>query len=168
MDCLLGPPERSRDWEGVPMESRSRENAALVREFLTDVLAGEDIEALDIFLTETAVDHHPVLDEAAPDLPSRGPTVCRVLGAADVDITVDTVIADGDMVAARGTVMGDQRPSLVDVAPSGRTFEISYAWFCRIERGRIAEIWSLPDGQRLRREFGQYCTPGDTEETDQQ
>jgi predicted ester cyclase len=34
----------------------------------------------------------------------------------------------------------------MDLAPTGRSFEIACAWFCRIENDRIAEIWSLPDG----------------------
>lgn len=136
------------------MESRAQENAALVREFLTEVLAGGDVDALDIFLTDATVEHHPTIGEDGPAQPATGPLVCRVLAATDVEIDIEDVIAEGDLVAVRGTVTGSHQVSLVDVAPTGRTFEISYAWFFRIADGQIAEIWSIPDGLELQRALG--------------
>lgn len=58
------------------------------------------------------------------------------------------VVAD-ERVAVRATVTGTHRESLVDLAPNGASFEITYVWFGRIEDGRIAEMWSLPDGLGL-------------------
>lgn len=144
------------------MESTTQENAALVREFLTEVLAGGDLDALDIFLTDAAVEHHPVLEDEAP--PSQH-AIGRVLGAADVDIAIEDLVAASDMVAVRGTVTGTHRASIIDVTPTGRTFEIAYAWFCRIEDGQIAEIWSLPDGQQLQRQLGSTDARLDPEES---
>lgn len=131
------------------MSSTRRENAALVREFITDVLAGGDLDALDVFLSDAAVDHYPPLAESP--VPAMQATVYRVLGAADVDIAIEEVVAESEMVAVRGTVSGSHRASIVDTTATGRTFEISYAWFCRIEEGQIAEIWSVPDGPALQR-----------------
>jgi hypothetical protein len=37
----------------------------------------------------------------------------------------------------------------MDLAPTGKSFTITYAWFCRIADGRIAEVWSLPNGLGL-------------------
>lgn len=42
----------------------------------------------------------------------------------------------------------------MDLAPTGRSFEVAYAWFCRIQNGRIAEIRSLPDGLGLMEQIG--------------
>lgn len=145
------------------MESTPEKNGALVREFLTEVLAGGDLEALDIFLTDSAVGHQPALEEAEPS--SARHTICGVLGAADVDITIEDLVADGDTVAVRGTVTGTHQASLIDVTSTGRTFQIAYAWFCRIEDGRIAEIWSLPDRRALHREFGSVDRPTTPDES---
>lgn len=146
------------------MESTPRENAALVREFLTEVVAGGDTDALDIFLADDAVEYQPAVENEAGQAPANL-VVCRVLAAADVAITIDDVVAAADEVAVRGTVTGTHRESLVDVAPTGRTFEISYAWFCTIENGQIAEIWSLPDGQGLLRELSVRDEERDPDQT---
>lgn len=134
------------------MVSTQQENAALVREFLTDVVAGGDTDALGVFLAEDAVDHQPVLEERW-DSETATTTDWSALAAADVDITIDDVVAADDTVAVRGTVTGIHRESLVDLVPTGRSFEIAIAWFCRIENSRIVEIWSLPDRPALRRQL---------------
>lgn len=77
-----------------------------------------------------------------------------MLAAADVDVTVEDVVATDDRVAMRATVAGTHRESLMDLAPTGRSFEIAYAWFYRIDDGRIAVIHSLPDGLGLLRQVG--------------
>ncbi len=130
------------------MASPSRENAALVRRFLTDVVAGGDTNAVADFLTVDAGDHHLVFEGA-----QRRGTVTELgwqaLASADADLHVEDVIASDDRVAARGRVTGTHRESLMDLAPTGRSFEIACAWFFRIENDQIAQIWSLPDGLGL-------------------
>lgn len=128
------------------MISPPRENTALVRRFLTDVIAGGDTDALGIFLTDDAVSYQPALEERM-----GGETDLHwcVLAAADIDIRVDEIVAANDHVAVRGTITGIHRESLVDLVPTGRSFEIACVWFCRIEDGQINEIWSLPDGLSL-------------------
>lgn len=133
------------------MGSTPRENAALVEEYLTGVIAAGDTDALDVFLTDSAVDHHVIGDRLGSE--TANPWCWRVLAAADIDITIENVVAAEEMVAIQGTVTGTHRESLVDLAPSGRSFEIAVAWFCRIEDGRIAEMWSLPDALGLIRQL---------------
>lgn len=130
------------------MVSTARENAALVRRFLTDVVACGDTAAVAEFLTTGAEDHHLVFECAQ----SQGTVTglgWRALASANVDLHVEDVIASDDRVAVRGWVTGTHRESLVDLAPTGRSFEIACAWFFRIKDGQIAEIWSLPDGLGL-------------------
>lgn len=133
------------------MASTPRDNAALVKEFLTGVIADDDTDALGIFLADGAVDHHVM--GYRPDIDTANPWCWRVLAAADIDITIENVVAAEEKVAIQGTVTGIHRDSLADLVPTGRSFEIAIAWFCRIEDGRIAEVWSLPDGLALTRQL---------------
>lgn len=135
------------------MVPKPRENAALVRRFLTDVVAGGDTNAVDGFLAADVANHNAVFGDTQghETVTALG---CQVLAAADVDINVTDVVATDDRVAVRGTVTGTHRESLMDLAPTGRSFEIAYAWFCRIENGQIVEIWSLPDGLGLMQQLG--------------
>lgn len=135
------------------MAPTPRENAALVRRFLTDVVAGGDTDAAGTFLADDVVDRNLVFGNG------RGRAAVtalgwRVLAAADVDVDLQTVVATGDRAAVCGAVSGTHRESLMDLAPTGATFEIAYAWFCRIDDGQIAEIRSLPDGLGLMQQLG--------------
>lgn len=108
------------------MLSQPRENAALVRRFLTDVLADGDTDAVTEFLAAGADDHHLVFEG-----PRRRETVAglgwRALASADVELHLDDVIASDERVAVRGRVTGTHRESLLDLAPTGRSFEIACA-----------------------------------------
>lgn len=135
------------------MTTTPAENAALVQRFLSDVVAGRDTAAVDTFLAQDVTDHNLVFGDGAP---SRELTTLgwRVLAAAgDVDVRIRDVVATQQRVAVRATIAGVHRESLMDLAPTGRSFTIPYAWFCRIDDGRIAEIWSLPDGFGLLRQL---------------
>jgi predicted ester cyclase len=137
------------------MRPTARENAALVRRFLADVIAGGDTSAADAIVADGVTDRNAVFQGGR--LPARDHAVglgWRVLAGADVDIAVDEVVASRERVAVRATVTGTHRESLLDLAPTGDQFEIAHAWFCRIDDGLIAEIWSLPDGLGLVRQLG--------------
>jgi predicted ester cyclase len=130
------------------MAPTSRENAALVRRFLTDVVACGDTNAVADLLAVDVGDHHLVFEGAQPQgtVTELG---WQALASADVDLHVADVVASDDCVAVRGRVTGTHQESLMDLAPTGRSFEIACAWFFRINDDRIAEIWSLPDGLGL-------------------
>jgi predicted ester cyclase len=138
---------------GRIMPPKTREHAALVRRFLTDVIVGGDTDALDAFVTEDVVDHNLVFGDG------RGRETVTMLGwsalaAADVDVETEDVVAADDTVAVRATVTGTHEQSLMDLAPTGAAFEIAYVWFCRIDDGRIVEFWSMPDGLGLMQDLG--------------
>lgn len=125
------------------MDSTRRENIALVREFLTMVVAEGDTNALRIFLSGDEVDHRPAF-EAVVDSELVGASYWSTLAAADLDITIDDIVATHQKVAVRGSVIGIPTGSLLAGEPTERSSEISTVWFCRVENGQIQETWSLP------------------------
>ena len=62
-------------------------------------------------------------------------------GWPDSRITIDEVIAEGDLAAARFTFRGTHLGSLHGNPPTGRHAEWSEMLFARVRDGRIAEIW---------------------------
>lgn len=121
------------------------ENAAPVRQFLTTVVADGDTDAAEVFLTEDVAGQNLVFgDEQRQEAVIA--LARRVLADADVTVKVEDVIATDNHVAVRATVAGTHRESPWAVDPAEESFEISCAWFCRIDDERIAELWSLPDG----------------------
>lgn len=135
------------------MVSTRRENAALVRRFLLDVVAGGDTEAVEGFLASDVVTTNLVFGDTH-DSEMMTTLGWKVLAAADVDVTIQEVVSADDLVAVQATVTGTHRESLMDLAPTGRSFEIAYVWFCRIDDGRIVAIDSLPDALGLLQQVG--------------
>jgi predicted ester cyclase len=141
------------------MTTTQQENAALVRRFLTDVVAGGDVDAIDAFVSEDVAEHDLVFRDGRTreETDVTGHSVLPAVG--DVELDIEELVAADDAVAVRATVSGTHRGSLLDLAPTGETFEIAYAWFYRIEHGQIAEVWSLPDGLGLVQQLD--ATPGE-------
>lgn len=140
------------------MGTTRQENAALVRRFLIDVVAGGDTDAVDDFVAGDLRDRNLVFEETV----DRGPAVAlgwRVLAAAAVDIDIEALVASEDAVAVLATVSGVHEGSLVEMAVTGESFEIIYVWFCRVPDGRISEIRSLPDGLGLLQQLDVTTTP---------
>lgn len=131
------------------MTTTPQENTALVRRFLTDVVAGSDRDALDAFVTDDVVDHNLVFGDGQQcgtvDVLGQSP----LAAISDVELDIEDIVAAGDTVAVRATVRGRYERSLLDLAPSGGSIDIAYVWFYRIEDGQIAEVWSFPDGLGL-------------------
>lgn len=64
----------------------------------------------------------------------------------DLVMTVDAVIAEGDLVSARVTASGTNRGPLNGVIPpTGRSFVVQQCHWFRIDRGRIVEHWAVRD-----------------------
>lgn len=143
------------------MTTSADENAALARRFLADVVAAEDRSAAEAFLAEDVVIHDPVFGAGA-----AGPPVSAY---GDVEVEVRDLVAAGDRVAVRGIVRGPPRAAPVHQADAEGWFEVAQSWFYRVERGRITELWRLPDGLGLHRQLGAHPAPtieGDGHDTE--
>jgi predicted ester cyclase len=57
------------------------------------------------------------------------------------EITAHQVVAEGDLVAVRGTVHGVHKGSFAGIPPTGRDITADLMIFYRIHDGRIAEHW---------------------------
>lgn len=135
------------------MTTPPQENTALVRRFLTDVVAGADRAAFEAFAAEDFVDHNLVFGDDQPHEADSGMAQSVLAAAGDIDIAIEQLVAADDSVAVRATVRGTYHGSLRNLALSGTSFEVPYVWFYRIEDGQIAEVWSLPDGLGIVRQL---------------
>lgn len=127
------------------MNHTARENSALVRRFLLDIVSGGDTDAIDLLVTEDVAEHG-LLSEDSQDLEPLKSFGWRALADSDVSVTVGDVVAGPNQVAVRSTITGTHREHWMGLQPTENEFEIPCVWFCRINGGRITEIWSLPDG----------------------
>ena len=72
----------------------------------------------------------------------------------DLNMTIEDIVAEGDMVASRFTVRGTHHGDFMGVAPTGRKVEISEAVFIRFEEGREVEAWPYADKLSIYQQMG--------------
>ena len=134
------------------MAPKPEENEALVRRFLTDVVGDGDLEGLKTLVAEDVAEHDLAFGSepgyAEVDALGRG-----ILAAADVDVEIEDLVAEGDRVAVRATVSGTTMGLPTVGTATGGRFDIAHVGFYRVEDGQIAEAWSLPDTLGLVRQL---------------
>jgi len=71
----------------------------------------------------------------------------------DLTVTIEDLVAEGDLVAVRSTWRGTHQGVFQGVLPIGRRIELSGMAFWRIAGGQIREGWSLIDLPGLMRQL---------------
>lgn len=97
------------------------------------------------------------LDHGLPDLtgPESVKVQARGLRAAfpDLTVTIEDLVAEGDVVAVRGTWRGTHQGPFRGVPPIGRRIEVTCMAFWRVAGGQIRESWNLFDLPALMRQL---------------
>lgn len=78
----------------------------------------------------------------------------------DVTITVEDVVAQGDLIAFRSVMRGTHQGEFMGIPATGRTIEVGLLDLIRVEDGRFAEQWGGPDILDLLRQLGGSVTAG--------
>ena len=73
---------------------------------------------------------------------------------ADLHVTIEHQLADGDYVATRSTIRGRHDGELMGAAPTGRDVEFAILTISRCRDGGIEEEWELADTVSLLRQVG--------------
>ena len=77
----------------------------------------------------------------------------------DGTITLDMMIAEGDVVAAWGTYSGTQEGPMGEFPATGKRLEAEMGVFHRIEEGKIAETWVIWDNMAILGQLGLLPPP---------
>ncbi|MFD1514051.1 ester cyclase [Halomarina rubra] len=134
------------------------ENVRIARRVPEDIATERRFDLVDEVYTEDAVEHSPV-DERRGRASIREGLEEFVGGFSDFTATVDDVVAGDDTVAMRVTLSGTHDGDFMDIAPTGESFEVENMVFTRLEDGRIAERWILPDMLGMLRQLGVVESP---------
>ena len=120
-----------------------------------------DLTALDVLMAPDVIDHNP--------MPGQNPGVAGFKQWAsavrssfpDLRGTVETVLADGDLVAGHVIWRGTQHGSFLGVPPSGRRVDIRAFHVVRLSGGRIVEWWGTADLLGALEQLGARVVPPD-------
>jgi steroid delta-isomerase-like uncharacterized protein len=136
----------------------AEENKALVRRAWEGVTQG-NLDVIEEVYTPDLVWHEP--DEDVRGIEAARQYIAMYFDAfPDMRITVEDLIAEGDKVTTRWTGRGTHQGDLLGIPASGNPVEITGITIHRIEGGRIAEEWEMPDMLGMMQQLGAYPEPG--------
>src|SRR5919202_5120284 len=137
----------------------AEENKAVMRRFYE---ASGDVERQIELLSADYVDH-----SLPPGMP-QGAEGFRQLAAGfgqafpDLQVTVEHLIAEGDLVASRVTVTGTHQGTLMGMPATGRRVTFTSTNISRVANGKLVEHWGNSDQLGLLQQLGAIPTPGAT------
>jgi predicted ester cyclase len=72
----------------------------------------------------------------------------------DVTITVEDILAEGDLVAFRSTMRGTHSGEFLGIPPTGKAITVGLVDVIRVADGKFMEQWGGPDLFDLLRQLG--------------
>ena len=131
------------------------QNKQVVLRLFDEVYNQGDLSAIDDIIGWNVVGHDPT-----GAVPIRGIDGYRQAAVSwrdsfpDLKVSVDDVVAEGDRVAARWTLIGHHLGAFMDVPPTGREVNVGGIIIYRFAGGKIIEYWGVFDTLHLMRQLG--------------
>jgi predicted ester cyclase len=126
----------------TPDSGRLEANKAVTKRFVDEFKNQHIADSMDEIFSPRASLHLPA--GGPPVGPDGQKANGRAIFAAvpDVHVTIDTVTAEGDMVAERHTARGTHKGEFMGVPATGKKIYLTENHFYRVEDGLIQEMWS--------------------------
>jgi len=138
----------------------SAENKALARRILEDLVIDLNLDNLEVYFAEDVIVHVPFLD-LPPGLEGLRSLYSSFPGAiADVDLTFEDQIAEGDLVVTRWSSVFTHSGELFGVPATGKRVQQSGIMIYRITDGKVVEQWAEANMLGLMRQLGAVPPPG--------
>jgi steroid delta-isomerase-like uncharacterized protein len=133
----------------------TEQNKALVRRFYEEVWGKGNFEAADDIFAADYV-RHDLRPGQAPAGPAGQKQISADFRAAfsDLRMTIDLMLAEGDLVAARWTTEGTNTGAWGGVPPTGKPVKFSGVNIFRIENGKVVELWNHRDDLGAMQQLG--------------
>ena len=136
-------------------------NKAHFRRMIEQVFSGGNIDLIDELLTDDFVEHEQ-MEPGAGSGPEAVKQMMAGMRAAfpDLQVTVDSLIAEDDILAARTTWRGTHQGEFMGVPASGKSVEFGAIDFVRYRDGKVSEHWGQTDAMGLMMQIGAMEPPG--------
>jgi len=142
------------------MATDTRTEAAVVQQFIDEVVNGKEYDRIDDLFTDDYTRHDPASPEIEPG-PDAWAESLKQLHAAfpDSEVHVGEVVSEGDLVAFEGTMTGTHRGEFRGVEPTDIEFEVQGNAMHRVKDGKIAETWATWDFLGILQQVGAVEAP---------
>jgi steroid delta-isomerase-like uncharacterized protein len=131
----------------------SQENKGVRRRY-HDAWNSDDADALDGIMTPDVVNHSPLPGQPDGIEGFKQAILWMRSGVPDLEITIESTVAEGDRVSTRWTGTGIQSGMLMGIPPTGKRVTVSGIDICRMSEGRIVEYWQELDTLSMLQQLG--------------
>lgn len=129
------------------------ENKSIVRRFFEVGPSKGDLDAANELLAPGFVLHVPL--PCSPGVRGIDEVVSACRAAfQDLQVTVEDMVTEGDMVAARFTARGVHDGAFMGLPPTGKPITMTGIEIFRLENGKIAELWGEANLLGLMQQLG--------------
>ena len=125
-----------------------KDNKTVVRHVIEEALNKRNLDIADEYFTDDYVSHIP---GEPPGIGPSGPQVFKAVMAlwhnacSDWHMTIEQLVAEGDVVANRFTTRATHDGPLLGIPPTGNRFTVRGMEFHRLRNGKVAESWISDD-----------------------
>lgn len=124
------------------MEQKSGANKALVRRFVEEVKNKRHLEQMGEFFHADYHEHNATVSSFGPGIEGYKNFLGHLFTAFPEDtLTIDEIVAEGDMVSYRGTETGTHKAEFLRIPATGKSATWTEIQFFRFKDGKVAEHW---------------------------
>jgi len=131
----------------------AKDNKEKVRRTVEEAINKGKLDVVDEVMDASYVYHVPGNEVTGPDGFKLYIAMMRA-ALPDLEMTIEDMVAEGDMVASRFTIRGTHHGDFMGVAPTGKKVEISEAVFIRFKNGKEVEAWPYTDTLSVYQQMG--------------
>jgi predicted ester cyclase len=132
------------------------QNKALVRRFWNEAWNKGNLAVIDELVAPDYIRYGPgVLDGERRGLDALKRVIQTWRSALpDLEVGLDSLMADGDEVVCRIRWAGHHRAELLGMAPTGKEVRMWEIQSCRVAGGKIVEFWAAFDRMSIMSQLG--------------
>lgn len=129
-------------------------NKQVIRRLFDDVLNGGKLGLLDTLVGAAYVDHSPASGQAPGTAGVKAKVAALRAGFPDLRFTLEELVGEDEVVAARYHWRGTHRGSFLGIPPTGRTVLVRGMDFYRLRDEKIVEHWDIVDDLGMLTQLG--------------
>lgn len=129
-------------------------NKTLLQRFFEEIYNQGNLTAADELVAADYISHNPAPGEAPGREGLKAFVAYLRRALADLHVTIEAQVAEGDRVATRYTIRGRQEGEFAGIPPTGKLVTITATSMHRIEDGQIRESWLNWDTLGLIQQLG--------------
>jgi steroid delta-isomerase-like uncharacterized protein len=137
----------------------STANKALLQRFFEEMYTQGDLRVGDQIVGINYVNHNPAPGEAPGREGLKAFVAYLHRAFADLNITIQDQVAEGDRVVTRFTIRGIQEGEFAGLPPAGKPIAVTAISIHRIHNGQIQEGWLKWDALGMMQQLGAGVSP---------